>query len=1316
MSSYLRWDEYQALDLDFGNILREVDKRIQSPEIKPFADALGTGLDYLGRPISTVASAVEAVRTGGDVREAMRQGLAGTSNIKGFGDVFRNAGMPEFGRLEVGPLSISGRDVLGFGADMLLDPLTYTVGILNKIDDAADALKALSKAKASSSAVDISHLQGVRQAANLADQAPVPEINITNTLRQNTQATPARALANLPGLKHVAEIISPSMVDNLSTEEAGLAKQAIIARLAQDDQIQNIANSLMAPLRQNVPFKMKGDNIQMPNGEWKPYDALFSTNDPYKFAPTPEEAARTGAATFTPEQLDFVKRVQRLGQAVSKYAADQGVQFKPAKGPEGFEYVPRKTLDKPDPFDIPVYRRALGKETASQKARGYETMQEGIEAGWEYADLLTAMEQHIKNMYTAVADEQLRKTMLPLAKREDVLGRAALEGTMSELRAESARSKELKDLLSRVTRGEKLPSQTIKRLREGGYDSQVVDLIQKASSVNPNIVLQVAVRNLGQLAREQGREVTDLIKGEIQSLHRSVQELGNLPYWEVEDYLAGSLANLGLDQKQAVELAAKSFKEAAQKSYAANKDYRDSLIKEAGGLIKDYRSALRENMAASRREISEFNKAEKARLAGTAAPTGQPALADLRFSPEVLRELAKYTKTDVNSALKGVEKVGGLSRTVMASLDMSAPMIQGLIVLSTNPKAWAKATYESFESLVSPNNINKYLAANQSITRQLPSMFVGTGSSELTEAVGSIPKLVRKPFEHSQAAYDTFGTVARIEMAKAMLPTWKRTGQSMESLADYVNKATGIVSSKAMGVSPSQRAFESGLIFFAPRYIRASAALIADALAGGRTAEARESRKALASMLTAGLAAYIKAANAVGQEPVLDPADSRFLTIQVGNDRIGIGSVWTSMARLLARSVADPGGLAKVLPSEWDQNPFLTWMRSRFPPATATVADILSGKTYTGDELKDAASIAAYGASRFMPFALENRATPLVQKALGVESTGPGLGVAAEVAGFFGMRQFPQSYTERRESMTREYLKQQGRQYQKFNTLTAKEQQDITERMRSLGYPIKGDIAVKKNDLFTRHASNLESLANQVAQGVINKAQYREARKQAKLELSVLLEEIEREQNANKTPEQIEAAFQARLSSLSPQDAAREKYFKILFTKDALGQPNFDKAEEYLASLPVEYRDYIDETSKERLRNLPPAARQIEEEYRQARDILQPYWDVKNQVMRKRGVLDKYNNLTPAEQALFEKSRQWDIINKEITKTRERMRQRNKKIDAALVEWYGRVPMEGRGSPFALDLGLDFDTGFGTLDFSLDFGNTNNNPLRGLLD
>jgi len=341
-------------------------------------------------------------------------------------------------------------------------------------------------------------------------------------------------------------------------------------------------------------------------------------------------------------------------------------------------------------------------------------------------------------------------------------------------------------------------------------------------------------------------------------------------------------------------------------------------------------------------------------------------------------------------------------------MDFSAPMIHGLPMLARNPKVWAKATLTHFQAFVHPQTLERYLVANYDTLKEMLAHRVDIGPSEFYESLEQgglltrvLPKIVtQQVFGRFGTSFNAWGLVARVEFWKAMHRTAERAN-ALPELGELINHMTGTLSTRGLGVSPTQRAGESGVLFYSPRYTRAAGALILDMagfckpkpepLAAGASEEERaaaeeeadrvyqasrwkagEALRTLASLAMGGLALHIAVSKLLGQEPNLDPEQGKFMTVKVGDAHVGPGSIWTSLVRLMGEiyetATENPEGFVSLSGSA---NPFLRWFRSRIAPAPALAWDLATKRTWLGEPLETPTQVLAHVGSRLLPFWLE---------------------------------------------------------------------------------------------------------------------------------------------------------------------------------------------------------------------------------------------------------------------------------------------------------------------------------------------------------
>ena len=440
-----------------------------------------------------------------------------------------------------------------------------------------------------------------------------------------------------------------------------------------------------------------------------------------------------------------------------------------------------------------------------------------------------------------------------------------------------------------------------------------------------------------------------------------------------------------------------------------------SLRNTAGDMLELARLEARE-AAAVRHSVAE----------AVARPLGlrgipQPAFSGSLFPQEVVERVMAEIDPQVNTMLRNVGEIGNLMRSTQLTVDTGFVLVQGLMVATRSPVTWVRAAKESFHALLDPRVQRSFIARPD--TQEALAFFGGRihlGSNEFTEAmaqgVGRRPGLLlraarafpggealfRQTFGRFQAAFDVYFDVARVKMAQAFRPMVEAGRATKDDVAQFVNKMTGVTSTRALGVSSTQAELESTLAFLAPRYTRATGALVVDAFQGGfRGAEAR---RAWLQFFGGTLLAYYGIAAALGQKPKLDPRDKKdggdggeFMTVEIGGQHIGLGSKPYSIARTLVKMGADPEHAPMHLAH---------WWRGSSAPVTGAAWDIASGRTYIGELVGWNLDGLRQIGGRFLPFWLE-----------AVVNDTPRPGAAGVAAEFSGLRSWPIQFAEQRDTV-----------------------------------------------------------------------------------------------------------------------------------------------------------------------------------------------------------------------------------------------------------------------------------------------------------
>jgi len=220
----------------------------------------------------------------------------------------------------------------------------------------------------------------------------------------------------------------------------------------------------------------------------------------------------------------------------------------------------------------------------------------------------------------------------------------------------------------------------------------------------------------------------------------------------------------------------------------------------------------------------------------------------------------------LKAAVTGMETPGGftqwvtrpvvslvnMKRSLVATLDAAEPFIQGLPVLASNPQAWARQTEAHYKALFDPavqsRRIQKNLADYQWLARNgvpigdlefFAALETGEGVS-FAPIFRMLPKgeevqryfrtLGKQTFGRFGAMYNTALGEARVQLLQSTRVGWKGTDAE---LAQYIRNLTGGLDARALGQGPGRTAAEGFWLAFSPRLLRATVALVGDAVQGG---------------------------------------------------------------------------------------------------------------------------------------------------------------------------------------------------------------------------------------------------------------------------------------------------------------------------------------------------------------------------------------------------------------------------------------------------------------------------------------------------
>jgi len=906
-----------------------------------------------------------------------------------------------------------------------------------------------------------------------------------------------------------------------------------------------------------------------------------------------------------------------------------------------------------------------------EAGRHYKTMAEGIQAGVKYGNdpiktVNATIDHYIRKIATKRFDDEVGK-----------LGKTPMEKFATQFPNEAER---ISTLMAQINAG-KHALQAIKRIKSFRGASIPGATLAKIRNVFPDVaakldgVFAFAPQQVDDIISAMGRDVFRATRIKPQDFKVLLAQYNKTPGRILASEIDSAIRQLNITSGAATKTIEKIYKLA----YRNNRQRINDAINAIDGDMERVLSGATAELKPLRKMRSDFTRPyREGRPLGEfeAAVYRHPAFRGKFFDKDVARTIDQALGASGQDFLRKLGAVSGSSRMLTAAMDFSAPFIQGLAVLGRDPIAWIKGVAKQFEFFVAPKRLYQYMTSPDVMAIATERVSYGGARSafeffDMLQAVekglGKVPavgkglrKVAEQTYGRAEAAFTGFGEVARNEMWKAL----RRPGMAeaeLRELARSIDRMTGVMSTEALALGRTQQEFEQAFMFFAPRYTRASLSFVADMFKGGMTGA--NARKSLGSLMAAGMATYYGTCKALGQQPYLDPRSSKFMTIKVGDSRVGIGGILYGLMRMGANVIAtareEPIDLVRLSRSD---NPFIKFMYQRTAPLTGLIMGVaIERKNYFGEPFESPADWGRFLAGKVLPIAvqsqvLEDQSHPLV--------------FAAE---FLGGRTFPKSTWELRDE-TRERLAQEqfGVSYENLSKLDKRridKSPDVTIYQEELDTATvhRGDaldIAFMQRrrefeDARLMYEQDVWQAQRAVDAGVISTYEFRERLQDANYGLGATYEHI----NSNpQYAEVLEKMAEPRdMSKEYIGDVAYDEMMGLLYSKpleDEFGAFQYDRYNEIRDNIRKKYGEnvwqYILEREAQKREDLPPLAI----EYFRARDILKPYWQVKDWALKHYGV----------PQTEWQKRR----LEEMIQKIRKRLRANNPDIEKYYQMFYVR--------------------------------------------
>lgn len=352
-------------------------------------------------------------------------------------------------------------------------------------------------------------------------------------------------------------------------------------------------------------------------------------------------------------------------------------------------------------------------------------------------------------------------------------------------------------------------------------------------------------------------------------------------------------------------------------------------------------------------------------------------------------DLANYVndlKGNNKTTFKSLADVGGITKSLRASLDDSAIFRQGWKTMLTHPATWLKNGLRTFSDIVKslsgkevmdqimadresrPNELNgNYkkmgLAVNraeEAFPSSLPEKLTQVGKgNRFTNTIAKPIQLVGRAYKASENAYTGFVYRQRMDIADKYLKIAQDNGtdltpKELKSIGSMVNSLTGRGDAGFL----NEPAINN--IFFSPRYLKSQIDTLGHVLtgAGGSNFVRKEAAINLVKIVS-GIATIMTVANAL--KPGSAETDSRsadFGKIRIGNTRFditgGISSLITLASRIATQS-SKSSTTGQVSPinsgkygSQTGKDVVTDYLTNKLSPIGQVVLDMLNQKDRNG--------------------------------------------------------------------------------------------------------------------------------------------------------------------------------------------------------------------------------------------------------------------------------------------------------------------------------------------------------------------------------
>jgi len=428
--------------------------------------------------------------------------------------------------------------------------------------------------------------------------------------------------------------------------------------------------------------------------------------------------------------------------------------------------------------------------------------------------------------------------------------------------------------------------------------------------------------------------------------------------------------------------------------------------------------------------VRPYQKVRAAAAVVKATEGAVPTKSELELLERIFGKEVGFKKVRKNGIDQILVEIINIPRSLSASVDLSAPLRQGLVAGARHPiifkrnfmpmvKALKVKNYEAqTESIVMRPNFERYQRAKLAVeTHASDPAFANREEAFYSSYADKIPLV-----KHSSNAYSSFLHNMRADVFDHMIATAQAknvkraakgkklldvdSAEFLEGLGMYVNTITGRGALPNTELLPIEK-MAPGLntLFFSPRLLASRINMISPFYYGKLWRKdpfiAKQAMRAMIHTVGGAVATLVIADQIPGVDVGLNPTSANFGKVRIGDTRIDMLAGFNPLMVFIARetlgySTSSSSGKRQDLKGGFGQSTrkdiLYRFGESKLAPSAGIARDILGGQTFIGQELTTDWHSVGLESLNFIPMMWRDAYE------VGNESNDPTIGAAAAAA------------------------------------------------------------------------------------------------------------------------------------------------------------------------------------------------------------------------------------------------------------------------------------------------------------------------------